>query len=117
MRDFKKLKIWEKGMDITINTYHLSLELPNDERFGLARQIKRSARSIPANIAEGSSRRSEKDYARFLEIAEGSSFELETDLLIMQRLEMGPQDKIESLLIEIDQEQKMIAGFRRKLEI
>ena len=76
MQDFQKLTIWQKGIEITKRIYELSKQLPRNEEYGLVSQIKRSAVSIPSNIAEGASRKSNKDFARFLEIAIGSTFEL-----------------------------------------
>ena len=81
------------------------------ERYGLSSQITEAAVSIPSNIAEGSSRSREKDYGRFIEISLGSSFELETQLLISQALNFGDQALRKKLLIEIEQEHKMIHTF------
>jgi len=82
MKDFKKLKIWQKGFKIAKDSYKITKDFPSDERFGLISQINRASVSISSNIAEGSSRRSEKDYYRFIEIALGSCFELENQLLL-----------------------------------
>ncbi len=79
MKDYRKLRVWKKGIEIVKLTYQLTKELPSEEKFNLVSQMNRSAVSIPSNIAEGSSRKSEKDYYRFLEIALGSSFELDTN--------------------------------------
>ena len=68
MKDFKKLEVWQRGIKIVESAYILTKLLPKEEKFNLVSQINRSAVSIPSNIAEGSSRRSEKDYFRFLEI-------------------------------------------------
>ncbi len=78
MRDFKTLNIWKEGITIVKDVYHIASLLPNEEKFGLTSQICRCAVSIPSNIAEGASRTSQADFKRFLEIALGSSFELET---------------------------------------
>jgi len=82
MRNFKDLKIWQKGFDIAICSFKLTSTFPKEEKFGMCSQVTRAAVSIPSNIAEGSSRNSEKDYSRFVEISLGSSYELETHLLI-----------------------------------
>ncbi len=71
MRKFKDLKIWQLGMEIVRDIYLLSAQLPNDEKYGLRSQVTRAAVSIPSNIAEGSSRHSDIDFKRFLEIALG----------------------------------------------
>ena len=77
MKNFKNLKIWQKGMDIVRETYKVTRQLPKKELFVLSSQINRSGISIPSNIAEGSSRKSEKEQGRYIEISLRSSFELE----------------------------------------
>uniref|UniRef100_UPI004048D83A four helix bundle protein n=1 Tax=Roseivirga sp. TaxID=1964215 RepID=UPI004048D83A len=111
MKDFKKLKVWQKGFDIVIQTYSLAKHLPDSERYGLSSQMTRAAVSIPSNIAEGSSRSSQKDYQRFLEISLGSAFELETQVMITQALELSEDLLANNLLLEIREEQKMISKF------
>src|SRR5215211_6256049 len=106
MKNFKNLKIWSKGFDIAINCYKLTQAFPDRERFGLSQQITKADTSIPSNIAEGSSRNSEKDYHRFLEISLGSSFELETQLLIAEAVNFGDPVVRSNLLADIDMEQK-----------
>ncbi len=81
MRDFRTLNIWQGGIAIVKQVYRLAESLPVEEKYGLRSQICRSAVSIPSNIAEGCSRSSQIDFKRFLEIALGSSFELETQLI------------------------------------
>lgn len=85
MQDFKKLLIWTKGMEIVDLIFEVSKSLPPEERYALSSQMKRSAVSIPSNIAEGSSKTSQKDFNRYLEISLGSAFELETQLLIIKK--------------------------------
>ena len=82
MSNFKELKIWNLGIEIVLKTYQIAKFLPKEELYGLRSQINRAAVSIPSNIAEGSSRSSNRDYARFLEMALGSAFELETELTV-----------------------------------
>ncbi len=116
MKNFKKLKIWQKGFKIAIETYKITKDFPTEEKFALTSQTNRSSVSISSNIAEGSSRRSQKDYFRFIEIALGSSFELESQFLIAYELDFGSKEKIENILQEIDEEQKMLIAFMKKLE-
>ena len=116
MRNFKELKVWQKGFEIAVKSFALTESFPKEEKFGLSIQITRAAVSITSNIAEGSSRSSEKDYKRFLEIALGSVFELETQLLIAEAANMGKKDMIEVILQAVDEEQKMLMAFIRKLE-
>lgn len=101
-------------MDLTRNVYVLTSELPSDERFGLKSQVNRCAVSIPSNIAEESGRGTNKDFRRFLDISLGSSYELETQLILTQDL-----FKIDAtnVIQELNEVQKMIVGFRRNLKI
>lgn len=103
-------------MDLVTDIYLLTNSFPNYERFGLTSQMQRSAVSIPTNIAEGSAKSSNKDFARFLEISIGSSYELETELILATNLKYIESDvstKIQNKLSEI---QKMIYGFKQKLD-
>lgn len=82
MHKFKELGIWQKSKLFCSKIYNETASFPTDEKFGLTNQLRRASVSIPSNIAEGSSRSSNKEFARFLEIAIGSAYELETQLLI-----------------------------------
>ena len=95
MKDFKNLKIWQNGIEVS--------------------QIKRSAVSIPSNIAEGSGRNSDKDFKRFLDVALGSSFELETQLIIAQKLNYLDEWDFSNLNKQLDEVQKMIIGLQKTL--
>ncbi len=88
--------------------YSLSTQLPSEERFGLSSQIRRCAVSIPSNIAEGASRTSNKEFAYFLEIAYGSSFELETQLLLCVDIDFLPKDMVNLIISELQEIQRMI---------
>lgn len=115
MKDVKKLTVWNQGISVVESIYKLSFTFPKEEKYSLCDQMRRSAISIPSNISEGCSRNSEKDKARFLEIALGSSFELETQLLICQRLGYLNQKDLEILVESITQIQRMLSGFMAKL--
>jgi len=91
VRSFRELEIWKKGIEIVKEVYQASKLLPKDEQYGIRSQITRAAISIPSNIAEGSSRNSEIEFKRFLEIAIGSAFELETQLVIIEDLVLCPK--------------------------
>ena len=116
MKNFEQLNIWQKGFEIAINAIKLIALFPPEQKFGLALQITKAAISIPSNIAEGSSRTSKKDYSRFLEISLGSSFELDTQLLIAKTANFGDKNLIDFLLKQVDEEQKMIMSFMRQLQ-
>jgi four helix bundle protein len=87
MRDFRKFDVYKRSIVFVKTIYNLTANLPSHEKYGLVSQLTRSAVSIPSNIAEGSSRRSEKDFSRFIEIALGSAFEVETQLLISKEID------------------------------
>jgi len=103
-------------MDIAKKSYQLIKDFPKEERFGLSSQITKSAVSIPSNVAEGSSRTSEKDQKKFIEISLGSAFELETQLMIAESINYGQKDLILVLMKDIREEQKMIVSFLSQLK-
>jgi len=115
MRNFKELKIWQKGFQIAVNSFKLTSTFPKEEKYGIISQITKAAVSIPSNIAEGSSRSSEKDYNRFIEISLGSTFELETQLLVAESVRYGEKELRNEMLKDIDEEQKMLISFMNKL--
>jgi len=82
LKSFKDLKVWQKSYDLCLKTYRMTTTFPKDERYGLTSQIRRSAVSIPSNIAEGYGRKTTLDYIRMLYIAYGSVRELETQVLL-----------------------------------
>ena len=110
MRNFKNLLIWEQGILLVKEIYKIAQKLPSDEKFGLKSQITRAAVSIPSNIAEGSSRNSEVEFKRFLEIAIGSLFELETQLIIIKELELIKSQELKIIFELLEKEGRMING-------
>lgn len=102
-------------MDLAIQTYRFSATLPKNEQYGLCLQMTRAAVSIPSNIAEGSSRSSDKDNNRFVEIALGSSFELETQLLIAKAVGFGNNELCDALLCSLSDEQRMLNAYQKSL--
>jgi four helix bundle protein len=108
MRNYRELEIWKNGIIIVEKIYELSARLPNDEKFGLRSQITRGSVSIPSNIAEGCSRNSEMEFKRFLEIAMGSLFEVETQLTICERLGFFDPNDLNDIFQLINLEAKMI---------
>ncbi|HWY38696.1 MAG TPA: four helix bundle protein [Bacteroidia bacterium] len=113
--NFKNLVVWQKAMDLTDIIYSYNKGLPASERFNLIDQLNRSSCSIPANIAEGSGKRSKLQFAEFLSIALTSSYELETQLLICQRRKYGTNEKLVHALSLTGEVQKMIFTFREKI--
>jgi len=115
MHNLKELKIWNKAIDLAVSVYHATSSFPSDERFGLTNQSRRAAVSISSNIAEGAGRNSKKEFSHFLGIANGSSYELQTQLIISNKLELLNSDILSSLLSERNELQKMNYAFQQML--
>jgi four helix bundle protein len=115
MHNLKELKIWNKAIDLSVEVYKATADFPTDERFGLVSQSRRAAVSIPSNIAEGAGRNSPKEFTNFLGIANGSSYELQTQLIISNRLNLLNDEKLSGLLKQIDELQKMNYSFQNTL--
>lgn len=116
MKNFKQLIIWRKGLEIATQFFRLTETFPKEKKYGLSSQITRAAVSIPSNIAEGSSRTSEKDYNRFLQHSLGSLVELENQLLIAEAIKYGKASLRQQMLQNVTEEQKMIVSFMKKLD-
>ena len=116
MHNLKELKIWNKAIDLAVDVYKATSDFPADERFGLISQSRRAAVSIPSNIAEGAGRKSDKEFSHFLGIANGSSYELQTQLVISNKLSLLDDNSMEELLQQIDELQKMNYAFQQRLE-
>jgi four helix bundle protein len=117
INDFKDLLIWQKGMDIAEKCYLLTKNFPKEEIYGMVQQIRRSSVSIPANIAEGYGRRSSRDYARFLNISQGSINELETHLIVSERIGLCTLNEIDLIIKLLHEETRMIIALIKKLEL
>lgn len=116
MRNFRQLIIWKKGIELTKAIYRITKKLPEDEKFGLCSQMRRSAVSISSNIAEGCSRNSDLEYKRFLEIAIGSSFELETQLIIAHEIGYIEMEETNNLQNDIVGLQRQISSLINRLK-
>ncbi len=117
MHQFKELLIWKKSRQFCSEIYSITSSFPSDEKFGITNQLRRASVSIPSNIAEGSSRNSNKDFSRFLEIAIGFAYEIETQLLISSDLGFLKSAQLEILTIQLEEIIKMISKFRSTLKI
>lgn len=115
MRNFRKLNVWILGMEIVKDIYLLTKDLPAYEQYGLTNQIRRAAISIPSNIAEGSSRKTNPDFARFLEVALGSSFEIETQLVIANELNYFKIEQTSDVLSKLNILQKQVNALITKV--
>ncbi|MBL0155423.1 MAG: four helix bundle protein [Chitinophagaceae bacterium] len=116
MADFKKLTIWTTGLEIALQCYKLTSKFPTAEKFGLTAQMNRAAVSISSNIAEGSGRGSRIDFNRFVQMAIGSLYELQTQSHIAAALNFSPQDEINKFLNLLDQEGAMLTAFSKFLK-
>jgi four helix bundle protein len=113
-RKYQKLIVWQEAMGLVTEVYRITERLPATERFGLCQQLRRAAVSIPSNIAEGAGRHSDKEFIRFLNIANGSLLEVETQLLIALQLQYI--EEISELQNSIDKIFAMLSSLKRKLK-
>ena len=111
MRDYKKIKAWELAHQLALSVYKSTAHFPASEQFGITSQLRRSASSVPANIAEGSGRTTDKDFLRFLDIALGSLKETEYFLLLSNELKFLPPAEWESLHKQVTTALKCLVGF------
>ncbi len=116
MKTHRELHVWHKSMQLVVEIYKLVKLLPKEETYALSDQMRRSAISIPSNIAEGNARGSEKDFLRFLYISQGSCAELETQLLICQQLGYIPSAELENALRMNVEVSKMLRSFIEKIK-
>jgi len=116
IKSYKDLEVWQKSIDIVKEVYAASKSFPKDERFGLTSQIRRSAISIPSNIAEGKSRQHINEYIQFLYIAFGSSSELNTQLLIAGELQFLSNSELCVLTEKLDHVSRMLQNLIKSLK-
>ena len=115
MRDFRGLKVWEKAHQLTLAVYQATRVFPSEERYGLTRQLRRSAASVPTNIAEGCGRDSERELRRFMRIAAGSASEAEYQLLLARDLGYLAPDAYQGLHSRVTEAKRMLSGFMQRL--
>jgi four helix bundle protein len=116
MQRYRDLEVWKRSHALVLRIYQLTNSFPDDERFGMTSQLRRAAVSVPANIAEGSKRRTNQDFARFLNISEGSLSE--TDYLLLCSKDLGylSDAALDPLAEEVDEISRMLYTLRRKVE-
>jgi four helix bundle protein len=114
MHNLKELKIWKKAIEMATNVYKITAHFPREEKYGLTSQIRRSAISVPSNIAEGAGRNSDNEFRHFLGVSNGSSYELQTQLIIAKNLELVNID-VDAIINELEQLQKMNFTLQKKL--
>jgi len=115
MFKFEKLDVWQKAIDFAELVYSTTKSFPSDERFGLTNQMRRAAVSVSSNIPEGSARVSEADFARFVEIATGSLFEVVSEATIAKRQQFLDQSSFAVIYNAAEEQGKMLSGLRRSL--
>lgn len=115
IKSYRDLMVWEKAMILVTEVYSVTKSFPKEELYGLVSQIRKSAISIPSNIAEGYGRNSTNDYIRFLQIASGSLYELQTQLEISLNLEYLPRGKFEKTYEQSREIERMLSSLIRKL--
>ena len=116
MRNFRNLEVWKEAIDLASLVYTLTKKFPKQEQYGLVSQINRCSVSIPAIIAEGCRRSAEIEYSRFLEIAIGSSFEMETQLEISKNLNYLDSETFKSLVERLNVLQRRINALRTSIK-
>ncbi len=116
MQDFRKLKVWEKGHQLTLAVYKATLSFPKEELYGLSNQLRRACASIPTNIAEGCGRGGDPEFKHFLQIAMGSASETEYHLLLAHDLGYLTNGDYEQLGKDIIEIKQMLASFIHKLK-
>lgn len=117
MNKFKDLLVWQKAIDLSELVFLLTNQFPSEEKFGLTSQIRRCVVSVPSNIAEGAGRNSKNEFRHFLSIALGSSYELETQLILANRFNYILKEKLEEGLAKLDEVQRMITGLQKSLSV
>jgi four helix bundle protein len=117
MFTFERLDVWQKAIDFADLVYNHTRHFPPDERFGLTNQMRRAAVSISSNIAEGTSRMSQTDFARFIEIATGSVFEVVSQSFIGRRQAFLMEETLAELYSAADEIGRMLSGLRKSLSL
>ncbi|WP_255369208.1 four helix bundle protein [Fibrobacter sp. UWT2] len=112
---YRDLIVWQQAMDVAVETYRLTSAFSKDEMFGLTSQMRRAAVSIASNIAEGEGRKSKNEFSHFLGIALGSKSELETQIVLSERVNLLKSSETESIKKSLDDIGKMLTALRRKL--
>ncbi len=116
IRGYKDLIAWQKGMDLIEEVYRISAGFPSHERFGLTSQIRRAVVSVPSNIAEGYGRPGKADYIRFLDIARGSANEVETQLMVAERLRFVAAEQVKRAMDLVNEVQRVLKGLVDSIE-
>ena len=117
MNRYKELLVWQKAVDLAVEVYRITGKFPKEELYGFISQINRSVISIPSNIAEGAGRNTNKEFNNFLGIAQGSSFELDTQLIISNRLNFISSQEYQNIELQLEHIQNMTAKLKKSLNV
>jgi four helix bundle protein len=115
MNNYKNIRVWKSSYELSLQIYEITKYFPDDERFGLTSQLRRAAVSIPINIAEGSGRSSKKDFAHFIQIAIGSTNEVECELMLAKDLHLISEDIFKEINVKLIKIRVMLFSFRNTL--
>ena len=115
-RPHKKLKVWQRALELVVKIYEITEKFPKEENFGITAQLRRAAISVPSNIAEGLTRKSSKDKLHFLNIAQSSLSEIDTQLEISVRLRYLNEAAYESIQTDLIEIQMMLSGLSRSIQ-
>ena len=107
MHNIKELKIWNKAMELATDIYSSTKNFPKEEMYGLTSQLRRAAVSVPSNISEGAGRNSNNEFKHFLSIANGSCYELQTQIVLSNKLNFISSEECDKLILKIEELQKM----------
>ena len=116
MKSFQDMKVWNKAYELVLQVYKVTKQFPQEEKFGLTQQMRRAAVSIMANIAEGNKRKSDKDFAHFLNMSEGSLEEVKCYLILSKDLSYQNEDSYQKLLNLSEEIGRMLQGFIKTLK-
>jgi four helix bundle protein len=116
MQRFTELRVWQRGHELALQIYRRTADFPRQEQFGMTSQMRRAAVSVTSNIAEGAKRVSRPDYARFVNIAEGSLAELESLLRLSKDLKFSPTSALDELIAEADEISRLVYALRMSVE-
>lgn len=116
INSYRDLVVWQEAMDLAVEAYRLTAGFPKEETYGLVSQIRRSSVSVPANVAEGYGRDNKGSYIQQLRVAQGSLKELETLLLLSERVALSKTNVISPLLVQAEKVGKMLRSLIRSLE-
>ncbi|WP_348261552.1 four helix bundle protein [Telmatobacter sp. DSM 110680] len=110
-QDYRNLVVWQKAIELTVCTYKLTQSLPKDEIYGLSSQMRRASVSIASNIAEGRGRLNPREFRQFLGLAQGSTYELQTQLVVVNRLRLTKSEDLEEATVLLEEISKMLHSF------